>query len=466
MEDALKNAALRRLPSIDELLASPYAQQLLERHPRKLVVDAARRAVADAREAILRRGKHDRAEVGERELVAALGTLSQPRLRPVINASGVVLHTNLGRAPLAQHAIDRIVAIARGYANLELDLESGKRGSRYAPVEELLCALTGAEAAVVVNNCAGAVLLALSAIAARREVVVSRGEAVEIGGGFRVPDVMRQSGATLVEVGTTNKTRLADYERAITERTALFLKVHRSNFAIVGFTEEASVPELAELSSMKRVPVFHDLGSGALRDLSSVGVHEPTAASSIKAGADLVAFSGDKLLGGPQAGILVGRKELIRAVREHPLNRALRVDKLTVAALEATLELYARDQAELLPVQAMLREDAASCRQRAERLLGMLSSQGLRAEVRDSEVQVGAGASPLDVLRSSAVVIHDLEPEALSSGLRAGDPAVVGRVAEGMLWLDVRCVQEHDLQALGQAVGRAALDCTEPKGQG
>ncbi|MBS2030229.1 MAG: L-seryl-tRNA(Sec) selenium transferase [Deltaproteobacteria bacterium] len=466
MEDALKNAALRRLPSIDELLASPYAQRLLESHPRQLVVDAARRAVAEAREAILHRGQHDRADVGERELQAALGVLSRPRLRPVLNATGVVLHTNLGRAPLAQAAIDRMVSVARGYANLELDLESGKRGSRYAPVEELLCTLTGAEAAIVVNNCAGAVLLALSAIASGREVVVSRGEAVEIGGGFRVPDVMRQSGATLVEVGTTNKTRLADYERAVTERTALFLKVHRSNFAIVGFTEEASVAELAELGSMKRVPVFHDLGSGALLDLSASGVHEPTAAASIKAGADLVAFSGDKLLGGPQAGILVGKRELVRAVREHPLNRALRIDKLTVAALEATLQLYAQGEHALLPVQAMLHEEPASCRQRAERLLGMVTAQGLRAEVRDSEVQVGAGASPLDVLRSSAVVIQGLEPEALAERLRAGDPAVLGRVAEGKLWLDVRCVPEHDIQALGQAVGRAALDCATPKGQG
>lgn len=466
MEDALKNAALRRLPSIDELLASDFAQRLLQRHPRQLVVDAARKAVAEARRAILDRGEHAQAQIGERELSAALGQLAQPKLRPVLNASGVVLHTNLGRAPLADRAIERMAAIARGYANLELDLDSGKRGSRYAPVEEHLRLLTGAEDAVVVNNCAGAVLLALSALAAGREVIVSRGEAVEIGGGFRIPDVMRQSGATLVEVGTTNKTRLADYERALTDRTGLILKVHRSNFAIVGFTEEASTAELAQLGSMKNVPVFEDLGSGALLDFGALGLHEPTAPAAVKGGADLVAFSGDKLLGGPQAGILVGRSELIRAVREHPLNRALRIDKLTVAALEATLELYRFGQAEQVPVVAMLREPAERVRERADALRTALRSQGVQASVRPSDVQVGAGASPLARLPSFALVVEGLPAEPLANRLRAGEPSVVGRVAEGMLWLDLRCIQSGQVEALAQAVGRAALSCAVPEGQG
>jgi L-seryl-tRNA(Ser) seleniumtransferase len=466
MEDALKNAALRRLPSIDELLAQPFARALLDEHPRQLVVDAARHAVGEARRAILERGAHEQARVGQSELEASLRVLKQPGLRRVLNASGVILHTNLGRAPLAEQAIARISEIARGYCNLELDLETGARGSRYAPVEDALCTLTGAEAAVVVNNCAGAVLLVLSALAAGREVIVSRGEAVEIGGGFRIPDVMRQSGATLVEVGTTNKTRLSDYERAITERTALMLKVHRSNFAIVGFTEEATVTELAQLSSMRRVPVFEDLGSGNLLDLARLNLQEPPVPLAVKHGADVVAFSGDKLLGGPQCGVIVGRREHIAAIREHPLNRALRIDKLTVAALEATLELYLRGQEDAIPVVHLLREPASAAESRARALVELLENKGVRATMGPSEVQIGAGASPLARLPSFAVTLDGPAPEALAKALRAGEPAVVGRVAEGQVVLDLRCIPASEVEPLGQAVGRAVLSCAAAEGQG
>ena len=466
MEDAHKNAALRRLPSVDALLASPFAQRLSAIHPRALMVEAARRAVAGARQAILDRGEPSSAEVGERELTAALRALAQPKLRRVLNATGVVLHTGLGRAPLAEAAIARIGEVARGYANLELELDTGERGSRYAPVEALLRALTGAEAAMVVNNGAGAVLLALAALAAGKEVVVSRGEAVEIGGGFRVPEVMAQSGAALVEVGTTNKTRLADYERAITDRTGLILKVHRSNFAIVGFTEEASVAELAQLASVKGVPVFQDLGSGALAGTSSLGFTEPTVREVIAAGADLVAFSGDKLLGGPQAGILAGRAAIVRALAAHPLYRALRVGKLTVAALEATLELHARDQANEIPALARLAEPAAEVERRAARVAAALRSAGVSADIAPSAAAVGAGASPLARVPSSAVALPGLSPDRLAAKLRAGDPSVVARIEGGMVRLDLRCIPNAEVEPLVGAVGRAVLACAVPEGQG
>ncbi len=419
--------------------------------------------MALARSNILRLGH---AEVGEAELLAALATLAQPRLRPVINASGVLLHTNLGRAPLAEAALERLVQIGRGYSNLEFDLLSGERGSRYAPVEAALCQLCGAEAAVVVNNCAGAVLLVLSALAHGREVIVSRGEAVEIGGGFRIPDVMQQSGARLVEVGTTNKTRLADYERAIGANTALLLKVHRSNFAIVGFTEEATTRELSELGSMKNVPVFEDLGSGCLLDLMGQGLNEPSVQQRMRDGADVVSFSGDKLLGGPQCGVIVGKAELIRRVREHPLNRALRVDKLTVAALEATLELYRFGREDEVPVVRMIREAAESVQRRAEQLVSLLGAQGVSAEAQRSEVQVGGGAQPLVRLPSWAVRLKNAPAEALSAKLRSGEPAVVGRVADDAVWLDLRGVEVEQVEPLAQAVGRAVLSCAVPEGQG
>jgi L-seryl-tRNA(Ser) seleniumtransferase len=475
MVDAPKNAALRRLPSIDELLSQDFALRLLQIHARSLVADAARRAVGAARQRILE-GREEGAEavevrIGERELRAAVEELCRPHLRKVLNATGVILHTNLGRAPLADEALRRISEVAGGYSNLELDLAEGERGSRYAPVEESLRMLTGAEASVVVNNCAGAVLLALSALASGREVIVSRGEAVEIGGGFRIPDVMRQSGARLVEVGTTNKTRLEDYEQAVGPATALILKVHRSNFAIVGFTEEASTSELSQLGSVKSVPLFEDLGSGGIEDLLGAGFAEPTVSAVVRAGADLVSFSGDKLLGGPQAGILVGRADLIRTIRQHPLNRALRVDKLTLAALEATLDLYRQGRSREIPLIRMMSEPLSSVKTRAETLARQLANQGIGqglgiVEVVESEAQVGGGSLPLATPGSWAVCVTGINPELLASKLRAGVPAVLGRVARGALWLDTRCIHDAEVETLSQAVGRAAVLCAAPEGQG
>jgi L-seryl-tRNA(Ser) seleniumtransferase len=442
-------ALLRSLPSIDELLTSPSLQPVLSQHPRARSVAAVRLAVQRARDRVLSGEPRGFEEGDVRE---ALDELTRPNLRRVLNATGVVLHTNLGRAPLAEEAVRRVVEVARGYSNLEYDLDEGERGSRYAPVVELLRELTGAEDAIVVNNCAAAVLLALSALAQGREAIVSRGELVEIGGGFRVPDVMRQSGAQLIEVGTTNRTRLADYERAITERTGLLVKVHPSNFALVGFTEEASITELAKLGRAQSLPLFCDLGSGNLAIPAKDGLtHEPTVGQVIADGANLVSFSGDKLLGGPQAGILVGDRELIARVKSHPLNRALRIDKMTVAALEATLAMYRDGREEEVPTVRMLRSAPEALRARALKLYSLLNERGVVSKVERVEGQVGGGAMPLAKPVSYACTIEE-NPAPLAERLRALDPPVIARLSDEKLLLDVRCLEEADLAPLAQAV--------------
>lgn len=454
MDDATRRERLRALPSIDELLSRPSLAPVLAPHPRPVALAAVRGAVAAVRAGLLR---GEDVAFGDEHVTEALARLVTPKLRRVLNATGVVLHTNLGRAPLAPAAVERLVEIAGGYCNLELDLDEGERGSRYAPVVELLCGLTGAEDALVVNNCAAAVLLTLGALAQGREALVSRGELVEIGGGFRVPDVMRQSGAQLVEVGTTNRTRLRDYEGALGERTGLLMKVHRSNFAVVGFTEEASVKELAGLAAARRVPLFVDLGSGALAALNGEGLtSEPTVASVVAAGADVVAFSGDKLLGGPQAGVVVGRRSLIERLKAHPLNRALRVDKLTVAALEATLELYRDGRADAeVPARAMLAVPREVLKVRARRLATALGAAGLSSRVVEVEGRVGGGSMPLATLPSWAVALTGLPAAELHERLRGGSPPVVARIVDDEVWLDVRCVADAELEALVGAVAAA-----------
>jgi len=445
-QDVSKNALLRALPKIDTLLADPSLQPLLQPHPRARQTAALRLLVARLRQRWL---AGDTRPLAPTELSQVLAELTTPGLRPVFHATGVVLHTNLGRAPLARKAADRVREIALGYSNLEFDLEEGERGSRYDPVVGLLCELTGAEAAVVVNNNAAAVLLVLSALAKGREVIVSRGELVEIGGGFRVPDVMAQSGARLVEVGTTNRTRLSDYERALTPDTGLLCKIHRSNFALVGFTEEAPTRELVGLGRARGVPVYEDLGSGSLVPAAAEGlVPEPTVAAAISSGADLVSFSGDKLLGGPQAGIIVGRAELIAKIRKHPLNRAVRVDKLAVAALEATLELYRDGELSELPVHRLLTQSGETLRARAE----LLRQRGLTCQVLRTEGQVGGGAMPLARPISYACALSSREPERAQDVLRGASTPVVGRISEGSLLLDVRCLEDDSLVAVADAV--------------
>lgn len=450
MEEAGKNAALRSLPSIDSLLLQPALAPLLADHPRARKVAALRLAVDRVRARLLR--GEDRG-FEEADLRDALKQLTTSGLRPVLNATGVVLHTNLGRAPLATVAAERIAQIAVGYSNLEYDLEQGERGSRYAPLVPLLRQLTGAEDALVVNNNAAAVLLVLAAVSQGREAIVSRGELIEIGGGFRIPEVMLQSGAKLIEVGTTNRTRLADYEKAITASTGLLLKVHKSNFAQVGFTEEVSAQEMAALGRRVNIPVFEDLGSGALVALEGEGITpEPTVSSAVASGVDLVAFSGDKLLGGPQAGIILGKAELISRVKSHPLNRALRVDKMTVAALEATLELYRDGRFVEIPAHRLLQQSTEELRERAKHLQAMLRDRGLTCQVERSEGQVGGGAMPLASPASFACAVDAPSAELIQDRLRAAEPPVVARVADGKLLLDVRCLAEKDLESLATAV--------------
>jgi L-seryl-tRNA(Ser) seleniumtransferase len=420
---------LRELPSVDELARSSDDP---------LAVEAARVVIARAREA-LRAGR--RPGDLEADLRNELAAARRPSLRRVINATGVIVHTNLGRAPLAEEALARVAQIGRGYSNLEYDLDAGGRGSRQAHVAGLLRRLTGAEAALVVNNNAAAVLLALAALAEGQEVLVSRGELIEIGDGFRIPEVLARSAARLVEVGTTNRTRAADYEAAIGPDAALLLRVHQSNFRVVGFTEQPRVEELAEVARRHGLPLVDDLGSGALVDVGD----EPTARSSLAAGADLVCFSGDKLLGGPQAGIVVGRADLVERLRRHPLQRALRADKLTLAALEGTLAVYL-DAPERVPVLRMLRADAGTVRARAERLAGLVGGQ-----IEETVARVGGGALPLAELPSYACAVE----EGLAATLRHGDPPVVGIVRDGRLLLDCRTLADSDLDEVAAAVAAA-----------
>jgi len=420
---------LRDLPSVDELARD---------HPDPLAVTAAREVLARARQEI--RGGFDPGDLAAR-LEQALAAARAPSLRRVLNATGVIVHTNLGRAPLAAAALERVRDAARGYSNLEYDLTDGARGSRQDHVSAILRRLTGAEAAIVVNNNAGALLLALAALAEGREVVVSRGELIEIGDGFRIPDVLARSGARLVEIGTTNRTRAADYERAAGDDTALLLRVHQSNFRLVGFTERPALAELAAVARRLGVPLLDDLGSGALVDLPD----EPTAQQALAAGADLVAFSGDKLLGGPQAGIVVGRAELVECLRRHPLHRALRADKLALAALEGTLLLYLEPERALreVPVLRMLHEDAAAVRARAERLAGAVGG-----DVEETVARVGGGALPLAELPSYACAVE----ESLAQPLRGHAPPLIGIVRDGRLLLDCRTLSEEEAEEAAAAV--------------
>ncbi|MEF3169380.1 MAG: L-seryl-tRNA(Sec) selenium transferase [Deltaproteobacteria bacterium] len=445
---------LRRLPKVDELMGS-----IVSDAPHSVVLRATRETIAEIRERIL--ADHEpnpglldpvavRASVEEK-----IGRLVRPSLRPVVNATGVVVHTNLGRSLLPTEILPSLCKVASRYSNLEYDLDRGERGIRYSHVEEILTELTGAEAGIVVNNNAAAVLITLETLAKGREVVVSRGELVEIGGSFRIPDVMARSGAILREVGTTNRTHLRDYEEAIGERTALLLKVHKSNFHVVGFTKEVPVAELARLGKTYGIPVCVDLGSGTLVDLSRYGLmHEPTVQEELAAGADVVTFSGDKLLGGPQAGIILGKGSIIEKIKRNPLNRALRIDKLTLAALEAVLRLYRDEQAaiRIIPTLRMMTLSPQVIRDRAERLCSLLQARsipGFSFSVHEVVGRVGGGALPFQELGSFAVSVR-IAPEQgsmmeLERGLRRHDPPVIVRMENDNILLDARTLREEDL---------------------
>lgn len=452
------NDKLRSLPAIDRLLSVVATDPEIEQYPHELVTACLRQVVSSARDA-LRQGNDSagRQDVLVSQAKVLLKKYNQPSLRRVINATGVVLHTNLGRAPLCQRARECVDGIMEGYSTLEYDVASGERGSRYAHVEKPLCSLTGAEEALVVNNNAAAVLLVLSALAKGGEVIVSRGELVEIGGSFRIPDVLRQSGATLVEVGSTNKTHLADYEQAIGPNTAAILKVHTSNYCIIGFTSQPNGAELAALAHKHSLPVIEDLGSGTLLPLTAGGQTEPTAAQRLQLGFDVVTFSGDKLLGGGQAGIIAGKKQYIAKMKKHPLLRAIRIDKLSLAALEGTLmEYILGNPAQAIPVLAMLNSDIAILKERAGCLKKLIleCNAGISADVMSLSSPAGGGALPAAILDGYGVAIslENRSAAYLESQLRQQAVPIVARIQEDKVIFDVRCLLERDLADIAAAL--------------
>jgi L-seryl-tRNA(Ser) seleniumtransferase len=468
---------LRQLPSVDELLRHPLLTALAATNARPLLVKCARETLETFREQI-RSGQASptRDDIAAR-VQQTVQQQQRPSLRPLINATGVIINTNLGRSPLSQESLQAIVEVAQGYSNLEYDLEAGQRGSRHTHARALLRELTGAEDALVTNNNAAAVLIVLSTLAAGREVVISRGQLVEIGGGFRVPDVLRQSGARLVEVGTTNRTRLRDYETAITPETTILLNVHPSNFLITGFTESVSLDALADLAHHRGLLAVTDLGSGCFLETSQFGLaHEPTPQESIAAGADLVCFSGDKLLGGPQAGIILGKHDLISQIAKHPLMRAIRIDKMTLAGLEATLRHYQRQEAqERIPIWRMISAPPQALNQRAHQWLAQLHDWGISAEVIEGQSTIGGGSLPGETLPTTLLAltasssqsnhVHTTNTDsaapaspldALAARLRAGETPVVARILRDKLVLDPRTVLPEQDAALLAAL-RAAL---------
>ena len=456
-------ARLRQIPSVDEILARPRLAALAEKAGRGVVTQSGRAILAELREQLRNNSSTadalDPAAI-ESRITQRIEALLAPSLVPVINATGVILHTNLGRAPLSAAAAAEIAKTATHYSNLEYDIEGGERGKRDVHTAALLAQLVGAETAIVVNNNAAAVFLALNTLAKGAEVIVSRGELIEIGDGFRIPDIMSESGALLREVGTTNRTRIRDYERAFNERTRLLLRVHPSNFRITGFTERPSLDEIAALGRRLQVPVYEDLGSGCLADLTASGINEPVARASCDAGVSVVSFSGDKLLGGPQAGIIAGKRELIERIRRNPLFRALRVDKLTIAALEVTLNAYVRGALDEIPALRMIRLSAHDVAQRAEDLVAKLRTalvdKRVTIETHPGFSVIGGGSTPDQQLPTHLISISSpqFSPATLETHLRkpASGPAVIARIEDDRLILDLRTVFPDEDAALASAI--------------
>ena len=450
---------LRKIPKVDELLKQPPLADAIAQHGTKSVTEAVRAELDYLRQDILSRQVNTMPQTEElcQKICRRVQRDSLPSFRRVINGTGILLHTNLGRACLSEKAARAVYEASKAYSNLEYDLETGKRGSRYSHVEEILCHLTGAESALVVNNNAAAVLLVLSALTQGGQVPVSRGELVEIGGSFRIPEIMEACGAQLKEVGATNKTHLRDYESAISENTKALMKVHTSNYRIVGFSETPALSDLVELGHKYDLPVIEDLGSGCLLDLNRFGIHdEPSVQDSIRTGVDVVSFSGDKLLGGPQAGIILGKKQYLDILKKHPLNRAMRVDKMTLTALEATLRSYENGTEEEIPVIGMLAASPEDLRFKAEQLSVLLAKAGMETEIVSTEGQVGGGSVPNHNLPSYAVAFTG-EVNALEEQLRTGLQPIIGRIHDGKYLLDVRTLFPEDFPAIVNALKEAGL---------
>jgi len=441
---------LRKLPSVDRLMQAPEVARWAEIYGRDLVIEAVRETLEELRHDLVAGSPYP----GERRTVervkAHLESIVQPTLHPVINATGVILHTNLGRAPLSQDVLEAMRSVGVGYSNLEFDLDLGRRGSRYVHAEALLRRLTGAEDALLVNNNAGAVLLTLSALAKGQEVIISRGELVEIGGGFRIPEVMAQSGALLVEVGTTNRTYVADYATAVSERSAALMRAHRSNFSLRGFVHQPTLGELVALAHERGLLALDDLGSGTLLDTARYGLaHEPTVQESVAQGADLVTFSGDKLLGGPQAGIIVGQADLIARLRRFPLTRALRVDKTTIAGIQANLLHYLKGEAQhKIPIWRMISMSQEEISERASNLVRALGPIGAGCELLPGRSMVGGGSLPEETLPTTLIALPARATESLGKALRCGSPSIVARVHSERIVLDLRSVLHREDDAI------------------
>jgi len=454
---------LRQLPKVDDALRDPRIEKLLAEQPRQLVLDALRDTIDQTRARVLTDDAYE-FEPGDviAEACDRVAIKSRRSLHRVINATGIIVHTNLGRSILSEAAADAVAEVASGYSTLEYDIGTGERGSRHVHCEELICRLTGAEAAMAVNNNAAAVMIGIAALGRGGESIVSRGQLVEIGGSFRIPDIMAESGSEMVEVGATNKTHLRDYENAITDKTKLLLKVHSSNFRVVGFTEEVELADLVELGARQGIPVFEDQGSGVLVDLRPYGLpYEPTVGESIAQGASLVSCSGDKLLGGPQAGILAGSAEIIRKLKQHPMARALRLDKMTLAALEVTLRSYLDPDRALseIPTLRMLTMPVEEVRVRAEALaarFGECCEKCVTVDITDDVARAGGGAMPMAdiptvVVRFTPGAVSEVE---LQERLRLGEPHIVARVKEGALYVDPRTLQEGQDEMVAEAIMR------------
>ena len=459
-----KNLLYRSIPKVDILLEKEEIQNAIEEYGREIVMEAIREEMEELRAYIGtcedEKTALDKIESLTEQILRYVKKVNTPNMRMVINGTGTILHTNLGRAPISQEHMAKLSNIVTGYSNLEYNLEAGKRGERYSHFEELLCRLTGAEAAMAVNNNAAAVMLILSSMAKGGEVVVSRGELVEIGGKFRIPDVMEQSGATLVEVGTTNKTHYSDYEDAITEETKALLKVHTSNYRIVGFTDTVTIADLAPLAKERELPLIEDLGSGVLVDLSKYGLtYEPTVQDSIKNGADVVCFSGDKLLGGPQAGIIIGKKKYIDMMKKNQLTRALRIDKFTATALELVLQEYLSEEKAIqnIPVLRMIHETKEEVTARARSLKNMLNRAGLDADfgLEECESQIGGGSLPLERIPSMAVTVkpHNISVPKLEEEMRHLEVPIIPRTANDTIYLDVRTIESRWFKQIVQMMG-------------